>query len=329
MMTTALSVSEISSLIDSKIKQLSLPANPARLYEPIHYILSLGGKRLRPLLALMSYNLFANDLDEVILPTLSIEVFHNFTLVHDDIMDKAPMRRGKDTVHIKWDNNVAILSGDAMLVKAYQLLELAPPDKLPGLLNAFNKTALEVCEGQQFDMDFEDRGLNNNVVTEAEYMNMIRLKTAVLFGLSFQFGGILGNQDENIVEQLYKAGVHLGLAFQLQDDLLDLYGGENFGKQVGGDILNAKKTYLLVKALELASEGDGRQIIDIMGKNEMPDQEKIAAVKLVYGRYQIKELAQSQIERHLSDFQKTISDIKSSRATIMLDFVNSLAHRAV
>ena len=328
-MSPALSVAEISSLIDSKIKQLALPSNPARLYEPIHYILSLGGKRLRPLLALMSYNLFSESIDETILPALSIEVFHNFTLVHDDIMDKAPMRRGNDTVHIKWDNNVAILSGDAMLVKAYQLLAQAPQDKLPGLLNAFTKTALEVCEGQQFDMDFEERNLDNNVVTEAEYMNMIRLKTAVLFGLSFQLGGILGAQDENIVEQLYDAGVHLGLAFQLQDDLLDLYGGENFGKQVGGDILNAKKTFLLVKALALASEDDSTKIIDIMDNNEVPDQEKIAAIKSLYDSYKIYEIAQSQIEQHLNDFQETIIGINSTRATVLLDFVNSLAHRSV
>jgi len=329
MMTPALSVPEISSLIDNKIKQLSLPANPARLYEPIRYILGLGGKRLRPLLALMSYNLFSESIDESILPALSVEVFHNFTLVHDDIMDKAPMRRGNDTVHIKWDNNVAILSGDAMLVKAYQLLEQAPQDKLPALLTAFNKSALEVCEGQQFDMDFEDRSLDNNVVTEAEYMNMIRLKTAVLFGLSFQLGGILGAQHENIVQQLYDAGVHLGLAFQLQDDLLDLYGGENFGKQVGGDILNAKKTFLLVKALELANDDDSREIINIIGSNEIPDKEKIAAVKLLYDSYKIHDIAQLKTEEHLSDFQETIIGINSSRATVMLDFVNSLAHRSV
>lgn len=328
-MIPALSVAEISSLIDSRVKQLSLPAHPTRLYKPIHYILSLGGKRLRPLLALMSYNLFSAALDEAILPALSLEVFHNFTLVHDDIMDKAPMRRGKETVHIKWDKNVAILSGDAMLVKAYQLLAQAPHDKLPKLLRAFNKTAMEVCEGQQIDMDFEIRSLQSDIVTEAEYMDMIRLKTAVLFGLSFQLGGILGAQDDITIEQLYNAGVHLGLAFQLQDDLLDLYGGENFGKQVGGDIRNAKKTFLLVKALELANEADSTEIIDIMRNNEMPDQEKIDAVKLLYDRHKIHELAQSQIEQHLSEFQETIRTINSSRATVMLDFVNSLSHRSV
>ena len=327
-MSAALSVSEISSLIESKIKQLELPAQPARLYQPIQYILSLGGKRLRPLLALMSYNLFSDRLNEAILPALSIEVFHNFTLVHDDIMDKAPIRRGQDTVHKKWDNNVAILSGDAMLVKAYQLLGEAPEASLQALLRAFNTTALQVCEGQQLDMDFEQRHLGTNV-KEAEYMNMIKLKTAVLFGLSLQFGGILGNQDKTITDQLYKAGVHLGLAFQLQDDLLDLYGGEKFGKQVGGDILNAKKTYLLVKALELANEDDGKEIIDVIGNNGMPDKEKIAAIKLLYARYKIHELAQSQIEHHLSDFHESIMEINSTRATIMLDFVNSLAHRSV
>ena len=328
-MVPALSVSELSSLIDSRIKQLSLPVHPARLYEPMRYILSLGGKRLRPLLALMTYNLFSDDIDEVVLPALSLEVFHNFTLVHDDIMDKAPMRRSKETVHKKWDNNVAILSGDAMLVKAYQLLEQVPQEKLPGLLCAFNKTAIEVCEGQQLDMDFESRSLENSIVTEAEYMAMISLKTAVLFGLSFQLGGLLSAQDENIVEQLYNAGVQLGLAFQLQDDLLDLYGGENFGKQVGGDILNAKKTFLLVKALELAGQDDYQNIIRIMTDYDQPAQDKVEAIRVLYERYQIKELAQAKIELHLHDFQKSISSINSTRTKPLLDFVNSLANRAV
>jgi geranylgeranyl diphosphate synthase type II len=329
MTISSFSATDISSLIDEKIKMLSLPVQPERLYEPIRYILSLGGKRLRPLLALMSYNLFSESIDDGILPALSIEVFHNFTLVHDDIMDKAPMRRGKDTVHKKWDNNVAILSGDAMLVKAYHLLEQVPKEKLPTLLKAFNQTALEVCEGQQFDMDFESRSLSSNTVSEAEYMNMIRLKTAVLFGLSFQLGGILGSQDEEVGQQLYDAGVKLGLGFQLQDDLLDLYGGEKFGKQVGGDILNAKKTFLLVKALELASEKDKKQIIEIIGNINMPDQEKIGAISELYQRYNILELTQSQIEQYLVDFQNKIKSINPLKGTNMLDFVSSLAHRSV
>jgi len=329
MTNPSFSATEISSLIDEKIEILSLPAQPERLYEPIRYFLSLGGKRLRPLLALMSYNLFSESIDDGILPALSIEVFHNFTLVHDDIMDKAPMRRGKDTVHKKWDNNVAILSGDAMLVKAYQLLEQMPKEKLPMLLKAFNQTALEVCEGQQFDMDFESRSLSSNTVTEAEYMNMIRLKTAVLFGLSFQLGGILGNQDQSVVQQLYNAGVKLGLAFQLQDDLLDLYGGEKFGKQVGGDILNAKKTFLLVKALELASDEDKRKIIEVMVNINMPDQDKIDSVSELYGKYNVQEITQSQIEQYLDEFHSEIKGINPANATNMLDFVISLAHRSV
>ena len=329
MTNPSFSATEISSLIDEKIEILSLPAQPERLYEPIRYFLSLGGKRLRPLLALMSYNLFSESIDDGILPALSIEVFHNFTLVHDDIMDKAPMRRGKDTVHKKWDNNVAILSGDAMLVKAYQLLEQVPKEKLPMLLKAFNQTALEVCEGQQFDMDFESRSLSSNTVTEAEYMNMIRLKTAVLFGLSFQLGGILGNQDQSVVQQLYNAGVKLGLAFQLQDDLLDLYGGEKFGKQVGGDILNAKKTFLLVKALELASDEDKRKIIEVMVNINMPDQDKIDSVSELYGKYNVQEITQSQIEQYLDEFHSEIKGINPANATNMLDFVISLAHRSV
>ena len=329
MTNPSFSATEISSLIDEKIEILSLPAQPERLYEPIRYFLSLGGKRLRPLLALMSYNLFSESIDDGILPALSIEVFHNFTLVHDDIMDKAPMRRGKDTVHKKWDNNVAILSGDAMLVKAYQLLEQMPKEKLPMLLKAFNQTALEVCEGQQFDMDFESRSLSSNTVTEAEYMNMIRLKTAVLFGLSFQLGGILGNQDQSVVQQLYNAGVKLGLAFQLQDDLLDLYGGEKFGKQVGGDILNAKKTFLLVKALELASDEDKKQIIEIIGNKSMPDKEKIEGASEIYGRYNINEITQAQIEGHLTEFQNSILGINEINTNKMLEFVNSLAQRSV
>lgn len=324
----SLSASAISSLIDGKIELLSLPDSPERLYAPIRYILNLGGKRLRPLLALMSYNLFSETIDDGILPALSIEVFHNFTLVHDDIMDKAPMRRGKDTVHIKWDNNVAILSGDAMLVKAYQLLEHTPKEKLPELLKTFNQTALEVCEGQQLDMDFETRSLSNDSVTEAEYMKMIKLKTAVLFGLSLQLGGILGSQNKDVVQQLYSAGVQLGLAFQLQDDLLDLYGGEKFGKQVGGDILNAKKTFLLVKALELASDEDNKQLIELMGNANISDKEKIAAVSQLYDRYNIQEQAQSQVEKHLINFEESLLGINTMSPTSMLQFVNSLAHRS-
>ena len=329
MSKSTLSVEEISATLGNKIQGIDLPASPAKLYDPIRYILSLGGKRLRPLLAVMSHNLFSNDIDEVILPAISIEVFHNFTLVHDDIMDEAPLRRGEATVHKKWNNNVGILSGDTMLVKAYELLALAPNDKLSKLLSAFNKTAIGVCEGQQLDMDFEERSLIDKPVTEAEYMNMIRLKTAVLFGFSFQFGGITGSGDETVSQQLFEAGVHLGLAFQLQDDLLDLYGGEKFGKQIGGDILNAKKTFLLVKVLELANDFEKQTVVKIMNNKIIADHEKINLVKTLYDQYLVKDLARKQVELHLQDFSTTIKNIDSSRSAKILDFVNSLANRAV
>jgi len=329
MTDNTLSVEEISSLINSKIQEVNLPEEPAKLYDPIRYILSLGGKRLRPLLAVMSHNLFTDDVSEVILPAISIEVFHNFTLVHDDIMDEAPLRRGQVTVHKKWNNNVGILSGDTMLVKAYELLSLAPNEKLPEILAAFNKTAIGVCEGQQLDMDFEERSLLENPVTEIEYMNMIRLKTAVLFGFSLELGGIMGSEDADVSQQLYNSGVHLGLAFQLQDDLLDLYGDEKFGKQIGGDILNAKKTYLLVKALELATSDKKQELVGIMTSNTITDQEMIESVKSLYNYYQIADMAKKQIELHLEDFRKTIMNIDSSRSSKLLDFVNSLANRAV
>ncbi len=324
-----LTAGEITDLIDRQIRQLDLPAEPAGLYDPIRYILGLGGKRLRPLLALMSYNLFADDVGPMVLPALSIEVFHNFTLVHDDIMDKAPIRRGKATVHKKWHDNIALLSGDAMLVKAYALLAQTTAGKLPQLLTAFNKTALQVCEGQQLDMDFEKRGFAHNPVTEAEYLQMIRLKTAVLFGFSLQFGSLASGRDTQVSALLYDAGVHLGLAFQLQDDLLDVFGGEKFGKQTGGDILNAKKTYLLVKVLELAGGDDRQGIIAAITHNKMADSAKVATIKDYYTRYAVEEVAQSEIDSHLNNFFAALDTLGSNRTGRIKALVQSLATRAV
>lgn len=329
MSNNTLTVKEISGAISDKIKEIGLPEQPAKLYDPIRYILSLGGKRLRPLLAVMSHNLFSDDISKVLLPAISIEVFHNFTLIHDDIMDEAPLRRGESTVHKKWDNNVGILSGDTMLVKAYELLSQAPTENLAELLKAFNTTATGVCEGQQFDMDFEERSLSDNPVTEAEYMNMIRLKTSVLFGFSLQLGGIMGSRNETVSQQLFDAGVHLGLAFQLQDDLLDLYGDESFGKQIGGDILNAKKTYLLVKAFELANTEKKKELIELISSNTISDQEKISSVRNFFNQYKIADLAQSQIDLQLENFNKIITNIDSVRSANLLSFVNSLANRTV
>lgn len=328
-MSKPLSPKEISQILEAELSQFSLPSEPVKLYEPMQYILKLGGKRLRPLLALMSYNLFKDDVAEAVIPSLSIELFHNFSLIHDDIMDKAPVRRGQATVHIKWDDNVAILSGDGMLVKAYQMLEQISHDKLPQVLISYNKTALEVCEGQQFDMDFESRSLEVNPVSEAEYMNMIRLKTSVLFGFSLQLGGMLAGADNATTARMYNAGVHLGLAFQLQDDLLDLYGGDKFGKIPGGDIINAKKTFMLVKTLELANEDDFNLIIKTLEDNQMEGQQKVAIIAELYAKYQIAELVQKEIEKHLANFNHTLGEIGSGRSSVMLEFVNNLAHRTV
>ncbi len=236
--------------INTGLENLALPASPKNLYDPIKYILQIGGKRVRPMLAMLAYQLYKKDVDKVVLPILALEVFHNFTLVHDDIMDEAPLRRGNETVHTKWDSNIAILSGDVMMVKAYELLSHTPKELLPIILTKFNACAQKVCEGQQKDMDFESLPS----VTVDEYLDMIRQKTAVLLGFSLEMGAILGGAPKEESDKLYEVGVNLGLAFQLQDDLLDLYGGDDFGKQVGGDIINKKKSILITKALELSND---------------------------------------------------------------------------
>src|SRR5476651_2411466 len=250
-------LTDLQVLISKAVDALKFPESPAELYEPISYILDLGGKRLRPSLLLMACDLFGGDVNKAIEPALAIEVFHNFTLMHDDIMDKAPLRRGKKTVHEKWNANVAILSGDAMMVEANKLMMKVDDPILRRVMDVFNETATGVCEGQQIDMSFEQR---NNVLID-EYLNMIRLKTAVLLGGTLKIGAIIGGASLNDAQLLYSFGVNLGIAFQLQDDILDVYGDpEKFGKQVGGDILSNKKTYLLIKALELAKDDHLQQL---------------------------------------------------------------------
>lgn len=238
-----------TAYLEQSISDINLPSEPINLYDPLRYFLSLGGKRMRPMLTLFAGDLFDIPKEESIHAALSIELFHNFSLIHDDIMDEAPVRRGKQTVHKKWNTNIAILSGDVLFVEAYQQLAKYTDHRLPILLKRFNETAREVCEGQQLDMDFEK--LPN--VSESEYIEMIRLKTSVLLGCALEFGAILANRDEETRKHLYDFGVSLGIAFQIQDDLLDLYGDpELFGKQVGGDILSNKKTLLFLKAQSTA-----------------------------------------------------------------------------
>jgi geranylgeranyl diphosphate synthase type II len=266
---------------------------PINLYEPVDYILQLGGKRLRPVLTLIAADLFSGSYENALPAALAVEVFHNFTLVHDDIMDDAPLRRSKETVHEKWDINTGILSGDAMLILAYQYFENYEPVVFQKLAKLFSKTALEVCDGQQLDVDFETR----NDVEISEYIEMIRLKTSVLVGAALKMGAIVANADEEAAAHIYNFGVDLGIAFQLQDDYLDTFGDpESFGKQVGGDIIENKKTYLYLKALEVASPADSEALLALYNTDEVAKETKVTEVKAIFERNNIPALTQQLIE---------------------------------
>lgn len=285
----------LQDTISEGIEKLDFPLHPATLYEPISYILSLGGKRLRPALLLMACDLFGGDVDAAISPAVAIEVFHNFTLMHDDIMDNAPLRRGKATVHERWNTNVGILSGDVMLVESYKLIMQVPDYLLRAILEIFNNTAVGVCEGQQFDMEFEQR----NNVSIGEYLEMIRLKTAVLLGGALKIGALLGGAETKDATLLSSFGEHLGVAFQLQDDILDVYGDpEKFGKQVGGDIISNKKTYLLIKALELADNNQTAELDNWIALKEFDNTEKVNAVTAIYDSLQLRQHAENAMQEH-------------------------------
>lgn len=261
------------------LKGYATVKDPENLYEPIKYILGLGGKRLRPVLTLMTTDVFGGDYLKAMDAALSVEVFHNFSLIHDDIMDAAPLRRGKQTVHEKWDVNTGILSGDAMLIMAYQLFENYEPKTFQNLAKLFSKTAIEVCEGQQYDVDFEIR----NDVTIPEYLRMIEYKTAVLVGAAMKMGAIIAQASENDQERIYQFGKNLGIAFQLQDDYLDAFGDpDTFGKQVGGDIIENKKTYLYLKALEFLSESDRTNLQNLFTENSQNSENKVTTVKQLF-----------------------------------------------
>jgi geranylgeranyl diphosphate synthase type II len=293
--------------IQSEIDHTVYGDKPVELYEPIDYIMALGGKRMRPALTLIAANLFTDNWQNALKPAVAVEVFHNFTLMHDDIMDAAPLRRGQATVHEKWGNDVAILSGDVMLVAAYELLTVVDDKYFKRVIKRFNRTAAEVCEGQQLDMNFATR----NDVTEAEYLNMIRLKTSVLLGFALELGGIISDADDKTIELLYETGVNMGLGFQLKDDLLDVYGDpEKFGKQVGGDIIENKKTWLLLKALEKSKSSnielykELQNWISTTGK----DAEKVNAVTEIYNKLGIKTAAESMVN---SCFEKGLNALES------------------
>lgn len=281
---------EICRTIEEALARLTFDQPPRSLFDPITYTLSLGGKRIRPALALMACDLFGGKNEDVLQPALGLEVFHNFTLLHDDLMDEADRRRDKPTVHKLWNPNVAILSGDAMLICAYQLVAKAN-DK--AILELFSRTALEICAGQQYDMEFESR----SDVTEEEYLEMIRLKTAVLLACALKVGAMIGGASTADADALYDYGIHIGLAFQLQDDLLDVYGDpKTFGKNIGGDILCNKKTFLLINALSVASEEQRQVMEDWMARKTYDAQEKIVAFTNLYNELSIRDLTERRIE---------------------------------
>ncbi|MEL6917087.1 MAG: polyprenyl synthetase family protein [Bacteroidota bacterium] len=301
---------------------------PKNLYEPITYILGLGGKRLRPVLTLMTTEIFGKSYKEAMNAALAIEIFHNFSLVHDDIMDDAPLRRGKVTVHEKWDINTGILSGDAMLILAYQLFEDYDDLTFKNLAKLFSKTALEVCEGQQFDVDFETR----DDVTIPEYLKMITYKTAVLVGAAMKMGAIIAGASINCQNSIYDFGKNLGIAFQLQDDYLDAFGDpETFGKQVGGDIIENKKTFLYLKSLELSSAMEKRELEQLFSIRPKETSEKIRAAKGIFVDSGASKLVKKEIERYTKeafDILKVL-DISDDKKALLHTFGESLMNRSV
>ena len=279
---------------------------PKNLYEPIDYIIKLGGKRMRPILTLMAADIFSDEYQKAMPAALAVEVFHNFTLIHDDIMDDAPLRRGKETVHEKWDINTGILSGDAMLILAYQYFENYEPKVFQKLAQLFSKTALEVCDGQQLDVDFETR----NDVTIDEYINMIRLKTSVLVAAALKMGAIVAETSDENANLIYDFGLNLGLAFQLQDDYLDTFGDpETFGKQVGGDIIENKKTFLYLKSLEIANENDQEKLKFFYNQKLEDNSIKITEVTRIFELYDIPILIKDQIKNYTEKAFNTLSSM--------------------
>ncbi len=291
--------SEVLVLFERHIAQMATPAEPQRLYAPIKYGLEEGGKRIRPTLLMLTYNLYAEDIERALMPAMAVEIFHNFTLLHDDIMDNASVRRGRPSVPAKWGDNVAILSGDAMLILAYSYLQRTDSERLSQIFERFNKMAAEVCEGQQFDMDFETQ----KKVSVVEYMQMIELKTAVLLAGSATIGAMLAGASEHDCRHLYDFALEVGLAFQLQDDLLDSYGDERLGKKIGGDILEGKKTILMIEAFSRASEEQREVLRTTHLRKDLSDAEKISKIKALYDELGVPERVEKQIAQK---FQKAL-----------------------
>lgn len=315
---------EIINLVQSEIEQTKYSGYPNELYDPMNYILQLGGKRLRPVTTLLAAQLFSDNLKSAIPAAKALEVFHNFTLVHDDIMDKAPLRRGKETVHEKWNENIAILSGDTLLIEVYNHFLDGEYSNLPNILKVFNKTAIEVCEGQQLDMNFETR----NDVSIEEYVNMIRLKTSVLVGGAFKIGALVAQANEEDAELIYDFGMNLGIAFQLQDDYLDCFGDpEKFGKQVGGDIISNKKTFMMLKALEIDASGVLRKWVDL---ESFDPETKVLEIKAIYKSLKVDDLAFQLMDEF---YEKALDSLRLVNASneskeIIIDFAKELMKRS-
>jgi len=314
------------AIINNKIEEIAISSKPENLYSPIRYILSLGGKRLRPVLTLAACDLFDAPLSNAMNLALGVEVFHNFTLLHDDIMDKAPLRRGKATVHEKWDANIAILSGDTMFALAYKQLLKTDSPNLHLILQSFTQTAIEVCEGQQLDMDFEE--MDN--VSISDYINMIRLKTAVLLGCSLKIGALAGNAVAQQANLLYDFGVNVGIAFQLKDDYLDAFGdSDKFGKSIGGDIIENKKTYLYLKCLELATADDAKLLQEFYFGKHHNSETKVEKVLSIFRKYQVGAAIKTEMEAY---FEKSIQilhqiDASGEKKNQLLEYARWLFER--
>ena len=314
------------NLINEAINDINNPQQPSHLYEPIAYTMALGGKRVRPVLTLMTCEAMGGNPKQAVNVALGIELFHNFTLIHDDVMDRADVRRGKPTVHRNWDDNVAILSGDAMLTMATQAISRVDSDILPNLLDLFNDTAMKVYEGQQYDMDYENR----NDVTVEEYINMIRLKTSVLLGCACKAGALVARTSPENAEKVYEMAVNLGIAFQLQDDYLDVWGDPaTFGKEIGGDIVNNKKTYLLINAIHHSAGNDEKTLKYWLANSTSPKHEKIKAVTALYEDLGLKDLARNAIINYSHKALDLLHEVKMNYDAykVFESIINQLADR--
>ena len=321
-----LTSNEILQKVNDCLDHLPYDRKPVSLYEPIQYVLSIGGKRIRPVLMLLDYNLWKEHPEDILMPAVGLETYHNYTLLHDDLMDNADMRRGQLTVHKKWDANKAILSGDSMLVLAYQRMQQVSAEKLPAVLDLFTVTALEIGEGQEYDMSFETR----NDVTEDEYIEMIRLKTSVLLACAMKIGALLADAPQEDADRLYRLGEQIGLAFQLQDDLLDVYGDPKvFGKAIGGDITSNKKTYMLINAFNRANDKQRKELERWINAKTFNREVKVAEVTRLYDEIGIRQLCEEKINYYFELANQTLAEVNvpEERKQQIRNYMDELLHR--